>query len=111
MQDDRSQVIRFILEALADDYESIETLVNYYTEPQPDKPSFSRADVIQALTELMARGYVQACTYSESDQKLMPSEFFPARADIYWFRLTKMGKEFLPQLTKREKGTRGGAEE
>jgi uncharacterized protein (DUF362 family) len=100
MHDDRSKVVSFIVKALDDDYESIETLVNYQTEPQPDMPSFTRDEVVQALAELIASGRVQPYLYSELDQKLMPSEFLSASAESCWFGLTNEGKRLLSQLTE-----------
>jgi hypothetical protein len=102
VEKNQSNAIPFIIKALADDYESIETLVNYYTESQPDVPSFSRSEVTQALTELIDTGYVQPYSYSDVDRKLVPSEFSPSSAGIYWFGLTGEGKELLSRLNKKD---------
>lgn len=98
MRDDRTKTVSFIIKALADDFESVETLTNYHTEPQPDVPSFTRDEVIQTLTELIASGHVQSSLYSESEKRLIPSEFSLASAESYWFGLTKEGKHLLSRL-------------
>jgi len=102
VQNDQSEVIRFIVRALADDYESIETLLGYYKEPQPGMPSFSKAEIIQALTALITRGAVQPYLHSESDQRFVPAKFLPESAESYWFNLTAKGKELLSQLMEED---------
>lgn len=76
MQDNLSDATRFIIRALADDYESLETLANYYTALAT--PAFSRSEVNRTLEDLVADEYVQPYLYSESDKKFAPSQFSPA---------------------------------
>ena len=85
MQDKKSPVMRFILQALTDDFESVDTLVNYSTASA--SPTFTQTEIVKALVALIGGGYVQAFLYSEASQKYMPSEFAPTNSEKFWFGL------------------------
>ena len=93
MQHRQSETVRFIIKALADDYESAETLANYFTNQE--KQPFSRAEFDQALTELITGGYVQAFSYSDTKKKLVPAAFPSTAYDSLWFGLTSKGNDLL----------------
>ena len=90
MQENHSPAAQFVIEGLADDFESIETLVNYYIAPVP--PAFTQAEILRALVVLIDSGHVQAYLYSEDTQKYVPSEFSPKISEKFWFGLTNKGK-------------------
>lgn len=98
MQYEYTEAAKFILRALADDYESFGTLMNYYTEPKTS--SFTRSEVNQALAELAISGYVQSYSYSEIDKKFTPSKLLPDALEGLWFGLTAKGRELLSHLSE-----------
>lgn len=95
MKDRQSEAVRFIIKALADDYESADTLMAYFTNQ--DKPSFSRAELEQALTHLAADGYIQAYSHSDDKKTLAPAVFSSAASDRLWFGLTAKANELLQE--------------
>jgi len=93
VQHRQPEAVRFIIKALADDYESEETLANYFTNQ--NKQPFSRAEFDQALTELISGGYVQVFSYSDTEKKLVPAASSSTASDSRWFGLTSKGNGLL----------------
>lgn len=87
MKESQSPVIQFVIQALADDFESLDTLVNY--NAAPGMPAFSETDVLRALVGLVNGGSVRSYVYSESEQKYIPAEFSPDYPKKYWFGLVR----------------------
>jgi len=93
VQDNRSPVMLFVIQALADDFENVESLVNYHVAPA--QPTFTQAEIMRTLVALVAGGRVQAYLFSEAAQKYVASEFSPINSEKFWFGLTSKGKELL----------------
>lgn len=92
MRHDQSLAIRHTIQALADDYESIETIEKYYAD---QSPKFTQSEIKQALLTLLAEGCVQPYLYSESTMEFIPSDFSPDAAESFWFGLTSKGRASL----------------
>jgi hypothetical protein len=88
-----AEVAAFIMQALADDYESLDSLTNYYTEPGP--ASFTQDEIPSALIELERQGLIQALSYSEKEQSFHPAELSMSKLEAFWFGLTKNGRASL----------------
>lgn len=73
------------MEALANDFESVETLVNYYAPPATS--SFTQEEVMRSLVALMDARKVQCFLCSEDLQKYIPAEYSPSTSELFWFGL------------------------
>jgi predicted Ser/Thr protein kinase len=89
----QSEAVRFAVKALADDYESAESLQAYFTNSE--QPPFSRTELEHAVRGLIAEGYVQAYSYSVDANEFAPATLTPATYDSLWFRLTAKGSGLL----------------
>lgn len=102
MERRQSKVTRFVIQALADDRESAETLSNYFANQ--DKQPFSRVEINQAVQELIAGGYVEAFSYSESEKKLVSVTSPSTADDSLWFGLTRKGNDLLKNESETTDG-------
>lgn len=102
MASNRSEATEFVIRALADDYESVESLAKYCQIPRASR-FFTQPQIIEVLLKLMANGHVESCLYSEVDQKYISSLFVIEDVNSYWFRLTNNGKELLSDLLREKR--------
>ena len=89
----QSPVMQFVVQALADDFENVENLVNYHVAPA--QPMFTQVEIMSTLVALIAGGHVQPYLYSEVAHKYVASEFVLMSSEKFWFGLTSKGKELL----------------
>lgn len=95
MEGRQSEAVRFVINALADDYESADTLMAYFTNQ--GKPLFSRTELEQALAQLATDGYIRAYSYSHDKKTLAPAAFSSAAFDCLWFGLTAKANKILKE--------------
>ena len=95
MKGRQSKAVRFVIKALADDYESADTLMTYFMNQR--KPSFSHMELEQALAQLAADGYIRAYSYSDDKKTLAPAVFSSAAFDCLWFGLTAKANEIIKE--------------
>jgi hypothetical protein len=84
-----------VLDGLADDLESVDTLRNHGDVRPYGLALVDEHEVVDALRELLVRGLVEAWELAEPQAHLMPAT--PPRADDvslrrYWFRWTANGE-------------------
>ncbi len=98
------QIDYFVLDALANDLEDIEHVLNLLNSPtefgwrdQHSEP-FSREEVIPALLRGIRKGNIEACVYSEEKRALIGAGegVIPTvPLDDVWFRLSARGRVVL----------------
>jgi len=86
-------ITSFIMHALTDDYESLETLTHYSTHPTHN--SFSVDEITKALLELETQGLIQPFCYSDKEQSFQSVVFSITELKTLWFGLTKNGRAYL----------------
>ena len=103
-------VLELVLEAMAEDYVTVEIIGKNINEwsGESDSTSWSarsaapvsRPEIIHALRELIREGYVQACVFSGHDAQVVPFRT-DHLADV-WFCATRKGINALEKLLGEE---------
>jgi len=100
-------VLERVTGVIADDYESVETilwLINQ-TDRDPYEPSgagrgvvpVSRPEVIKALRELTLEGYAETYVLDPQDGDARPAQFNEYAVDHLWFYATAKGRQAVKQ--------------
>jgi hypothetical protein len=99
VEGDMNPVKLYILDAVADDYEDLETVVGEAERQASAAGSrASREGVVQGLEDLVSQGYVQCYSFSRSSGKFEPHPFTRALAQDLWFYVTPQGKKIVESL-------------
>lgn len=104
-------ILELVLDAIADDYEDLETILKTINSCYPDDPDMkgwkaleavpvSRAEVIKALQELTAEGFAQACVYDAGSKQFRAVRFRQHEAAMLWFYVTEKGLRTASRLHK-----------
>ena len=108
---DRAQaVLELVLSAIADDYESLEIILDsinkWNVDPDIKRLSamsaipVSPTDVINALRELTREGYAQSYIFTSYEHRALPVEFSTDSVDELWFYVTPKGLRAVKQLNQ-----------
>jgi hypothetical protein len=97
---ENEQVLRdFVLEAVSNDYESFEQILEQVVRWSSDRGlSATRAEIIPILENAIRDGYVQAYILSAEQPHTQIVEFSLDRLDSLWFYVTPKGKQFVTEL-------------
>ena len=109
---DRSEAaLELVITSIADDYESLEIILESINEWKEDRDleswparravPVSRAEVIEALRELSREGYAQTYILDTKEPYAQPVEFREDQVDDLWFYVTPKGEHAVKQLYER----------
>jgi hypothetical protein len=86
----------YVLAAVADDYESVETIIGEVVAwGVKGGVAVDRENLIEALGELVAEGWVSAYLLSAQKAKAEPVPFDRARVEELWFYISPLGRTKL----------------
>ncbi len=95
-----------VLQAVADDFEEFEMIVNEITKSTSDNQTAPGVDLIQhALMRATAEGTVKAYEPREGHRQLVATEADPQRIHSLWFYITEEGKLRMQKLEEEAKRT------
>lgn len=100
MKNNISDAGRFVIRALLNDYESLESLAKYHLDPSDS--TFSRSDIKTALAELLPSQYIEAFLYSPVDKKFIPTNESLESSNEHWFGPSQKGREAVENETGEE---------
>lgn len=111
VRDRSAAILELVLDTMADDYESLETILLSLNEwgdssdleawPAARAIPVSRAEVIRALRELTDEGYAQSYILDTKEPFAKPVEFQKEQVDDLWFYVSPKGANALKQLHRR----------
>jgi hypothetical protein len=111
VRDRAEAVLELVIGAIADDYESVKSILASINERDPAlEPSkwearkavpVSRPEVISALKELIREGYAQAYALQESEPYSRPVKFREGDVDRLWFWVTSKGTQAVEKIFER----------
>ena len=113
---DRAEaVLELVITAIADDYESVPTILASINERDPDlEPGnwearravpVSRSEVLSALRELVQEGYAQAYVLDSREPRATPVKFREGEVANLWFLVTSKGATAAERLFERISNT------
>ncbi len=89
----------FVLEAVSNDYESIDQILEQVVSWSNNQGLIpTHEDIVGILENTIKEGYVQAYLLSAEEPRIQVVEFSPDRLDRLWFYVTPKGKEIVAQL-------------
>jgi hypothetical protein len=111
-RDRTAAILELVLNAIADDYETLEIVlrtINQFYRDEPDLKDWkalealpvSRPEVISALRELTQEGFAQACTYDAETKYYQAVNFHTDHASVLWFYVTDKGMRAVNGLHMR----------
>jgi hypothetical protein len=111
IRDRSAAILELVLDAIADDYENLETILNTINRWYPDDAGLkgweaieavpvSRPEAIQALRELTEEGFAQAYVYDSGAKQFHAVSFRHHQASVLWFYVTKKGLRTASRLHK-----------
>jgi hypothetical protein len=95
-----------VLQAVADDFEEFEMIVNEitkWTSTNTRAPNVER--IQQALMRAIAEGTVKTYEPREGDRQLVTAEADPQRIHNLWFYISEQGKLRMQKLEEEAKRT------
>ena len=99
MDDFQHQLKGFVLEAVANDYESFASILEMVSQwLAKGELQASRVAIAAALNRAINEGYVQAYLLSPHEPHSKVVESSPDRLDDLWFYITPSGKRLVDQL-------------
>ena len=108
VRDRTEAILELVINSMADDYESVETILLSINEwgdsldpeswPAARAIPVSRTEVIRALRELTAEGYAQSYILETKEPFAKPVEFREEEVDDLWFYVSPKGKNAVKQL-------------
>ena|ERR1700674_4643285 len=99
MDDLQNQLRGFVMEAVANDYESFACVLEMVSQWLAERDLQASRDVVAAaLHRAINEGYVQAYVLWLHEPHSQVVEFSPDRLDDLWFYLTPSGKRLVDQL-------------
>ncbi len=111
VRDRAASVLELVIAAIADDYESVATILASINERDPDlEPGnwearravpVSRPEVISALKELVREGYAQAYILDTTEPYSRAVKFREEDVDKLWFLVTSKGALTVEKLFER----------
>jgi hypothetical protein len=108
---DRFQaVLELVLDAMSDDYVTVEIILKTINEwdagSRPESwaarkaAPISRPEVIRALRELTREGYAQACVFGGTEAYVV--DFDPSKVSGVWFYPTQRGMDAVRQFPGKD---------
>ncbi len=95
-----------VLQAVADDFEEFEMIVNEITKCASNKEAAPDVNRIQqALMTAIAEGIVKAYEPREGHRQLVATEADPQKIHSLWFYITEQGKIRMQELEEKAKRT------
>lgn len=89
-------LLEFVLEAVANDYESFDSIVEQTTNWAKEKGlAVTRAEITRALRQRIHEKYIQPYLLSSQPPFSQKVEFNPDRIGELWFCVTPKGKKFV----------------
>ena|SRR5438105_1547127 len=89
----------FVLEAMSNDYESFQCILDQVRKWSDEKGlSTSRGQVLEALQRVITQGYARSFSLSPHEPYCYPAEFSLDRLDELWFHVTPKGRELVINL-------------
>ena len=111
VHDRAESVLELVIRSVADDYESVETILQSVNEwnleldsknwPAMRALPVSRPEVINAMRELTREGYVQANILDSRKPYARAVEFREDEAERLWFLVTPKGAAAVQRLYER----------
>jgi hypothetical protein len=115
VRDRAEAVLELVITAIADDYESVSTILASINERDPAlEPAnwearravpVSRPEVISALRELIQEGYAQAYVLDNREPSATPVKFREEEAGNLWFLVSSKGGQAVERLFERISNT------
>jgi hypothetical protein len=115
VRDRAEAVLELVITAIADDYESVPTILASINERDPDlEPGnwearravpVSRSEVLSALRELVQEGYAQAYVLDSREPRATPVKFREGEVANLWFLVTSKGATAAERLFERISNT------
>ena len=110
-RDRSAAILELVLDAIADDYENLETILKTINRCYPDDPGLkgwkaleavpvSRPEAINALRELTQEGFAQAYVYDGGAKQFQAVSFGQHEAGVLWFYVTEKGLRTASRLHK-----------
>ena len=110
-RDRSAAILELVLDAIADDYENLETILNTINRWYQDDPGLkgwkaleavpvSRQEAIEALRELTEEGFAQAYIYDGGAKQFRAVSFRQNQAGVLWFYVTEKGLRTASRLHK-----------
>ena len=95
-------ILELVLDAIADDYENLDTILKTINRWYPDDPELkgwkaldavpvSRPEAVKALQELMDEDFARAFVYDEATKQYQAVSFRRNQAGVLWFYVTEKG--------------------
>ncbi len=108
-------LLELVLSAVADDYESLDTILAAINREYPADPDcggwaalkalpISRFEVVKALRELTQEGYAQAYLYDARENEFRAVDFRQDQIRDLWIYATPKGIRAVRQLRERDAG-------
>jgi hypothetical protein len=102
IRDRSAAILELVLDAIADDYENLETILNTINRWYPDDTGLkgwkaleavpvSRPEATKALRELTEEGFAQAYVYDAGAKQFQAVSFRHHQAAMLWFYVTDKG--------------------
>ena len=90
----------YVMSAMADDYESLETILESvnWMAGEDGLPNFAEQDIAPELKDLVREGYANAYILSSTPPHSSIVDYSDSRAGELWFMLTPAGLRALNQL-------------
>jgi hypothetical protein len=89
----------FVLEAMSNDYESFQCILQQVTKWSDEKTlPARRQEVLEALQRVIRQGYALPYLLSPQKPYSQAVEFSPDRLDDFWFHVTPEGRELVISL-------------
>ena len=111
VRDRAEAILELVINAIADDYESLATIVecinerdrDFVAEDWPARRAVpvSRPEVVSALKELIREGYAQAYVLDAREPHARAVKFREEEAGKLWFLVTSKGAEAVEWLMAR----------
>lgn len=99
MRDFASHLKEYVLGAISDDYESLETvLVEIAYWAAQSGATVNAQEVVEALGGLILGGYAQAFSFEYPYKEAVPTEYSADRVKELWFYVTPKGKQMAISL-------------
>ncbi len=110
-RDRAAAILELVLDAIADDYENLETILETINRWYPDDAGLkgwkaleavpvSRPEAIKALRELTEEGFAQAYIYDGGAKQFLAVSFRQNQAAVLWFYVTEKGLRTASRLHK-----------
>jgi hypothetical protein len=92
----KNRFIELIVDAAANDYENVQTVMEQVNEwATVEGIELSASDIVDAITEALEKGYLSSFEYSKASNSYEPQECNIDNIDELYFLATKKGRQLL----------------